>query len=272
MNVKTYSFVKYIATFGALLLFLAPLLGFLQEWSYIQPSHFSQHFVFRSAGALAATLWVLEIVGIVVTIGYLYLRLRLKNKSPYTYTKKDDFKLQIAFLMYGVGIVFSFIYVIITCGIFSFPMLTAAVRDTDNHVTQDAFINNWGPTNSHSRAVGLMITFAPMYVIQFAAQVLASIFESWSRIQEQTFLNTQQKDRAQDVTVSKTGTKRTKEAQMLFDEEEQDKKSSKNKKKKTTSKSKKKEEVKGEAHIDDEQALEDFFNEDDDEDDKKGNK
>ncbi|ATG97419.1 hypothetical protein [Mesoplasma lactucae] len=148
MNTKTYNLTKYIATIGAVLLFTAPLLSFLSEWKDIFKDN---------RGTLAGVTLALEIIGVVLIVFYMFLRWSYFKKTTFTHTKKDRPYLMASFGLYTLGIILSFIYVI----------LVIAIK---GHRT------------------GMMITFAPMYVIEFVSLVAASIFESMSRLQEQVYL------------------------------------------------------------------------------------
>ncbi|WP_026389831.1 MFS transporter [[Acholeplasma] multilocale] len=104
MNIKTYTFTKYIATISSLFLLLAPLLVFLSWWKDIFKGNTN------TLNTVSAILLVIGLVGIIV---YLVLRMFLKTKSGYTYTKKDNWFITGSLISYGIAGLMSLIYTVI---------------------------------------------------------------------------------------------------------------------------------------------------------------
>lgn len=163
MNLKTYSWIKYLATLGSILLFTAPLLGFLQQWKNI----------FSNFNSLLITLIILTTFGILIIIAYILLRLYLTKKSPYQYNKKDKLKLKFSISAYLLGIVITIFYIVI-----------ALVWYVDHRFE-------------------VMIIFIPCYLLLFASMIIGAIFESLSRVNEQVFLHQLQTKKIKQVIAKK---------------------------------------------------------------------
>ncbi|WP_027063276.1 MFS transporter [Mesoplasma seiffertii] len=103
MNIKTYTFVKYLATVASIFLLIAPLTVFVQLWKGI----FAQQ-------STAITISIILVVLGVIALGiYIGLRNYLKDKSGYSYQQKDKQKLWISFGNYSISALLAVTLVII---------------------------------------------------------------------------------------------------------------------------------------------------------------
>ncbi|AUF83555.1 hypothetical protein CXP39_01955 [Mesoplasma syrphidae] len=103
MNVKTYTFVKYIATIASILVLTAPLIVFVQLWRTI----------FNQQATVITASVILLVIGITALTIYIFLRNILKNKSEYIYKQRDKIKLWISFASYCLSALLATILVIV---------------------------------------------------------------------------------------------------------------------------------------------------------------
>lgn len=96
MNIKTYTWVKYLATFGSILLLVNPLLVLLKT--------IKSNFFIHNWTTLSQVTITLYVVSVVFFAFYFWLRLILIKKSGYQYTKKDQFYLMLSLGLYSLAI------------------------------------------------------------------------------------------------------------------------------------------------------------------------
>lgn len=149
MDYKSHKFLKYLATIGSVILSIALLIIYLQKGQENKK-------IFNSLQPFIALEIILLILGSLSLISYMIVRWKWKNKSEYEYNKKDIIYLIVSFSLYSFVIIINTLY-----------------------FTLSLTINS---------LYSIKILFYVLLPIIFLLMIIASIFETLSRIDEQMFL------------------------------------------------------------------------------------
>lgn len=149
MDYKSHKFLKYLATIGSVILSIALLIIYLQKGQENKK-------IFNSLQPFIALEIILLILGSLSLISYMIVRWKWKNKSEYEYNKKDIIYLIVSFSLYSFAIIINTLY-----------------------FTLSLTINS---------LYSMKILFYVLLPIIFLLMIIASIFETLSRIDEQMFL------------------------------------------------------------------------------------
>ncbi|UWD34628.1 hypothetical protein NX779_02305 [Mycoplasma cottewii] len=186
MNYKSHKFLKYLATIGSVILSISLLIIYLEKGQ-------DNKKIFNSLQPYIALEIILLILGSLFLISYMLIRWKWKNKSDYKYTKKDIIYLITGFSLYGSTIFITTIYFVLSL-----------------------LINN---QNS------IKILFYVLLPITFLLMIVASIFETLSRINEQLFLYKKENEKIEKenetkIKVDFTKTTNNNESQIKLDDPE----------------------------------------------------
>lgn len=149
MDYKSHKFLKYLATIGSVILSIALLIIYLQKGQENKK-------IFNSLQPFIALEIILLILGSLSLISYMIVRWKWKNKSEYEYNKKDIIYLIVSFSLYSFAIIINTLY-----------------------FTLSLTINS---------LYSMKILFYVLLPIIFLLMIIASIFETLSRIDKQMFL------------------------------------------------------------------------------------
>jgi len=178
IGTKTYTYVKFIATIGSILLLIVPFFSLLYFWKNFLNGNLDQ------LNLITFLLWTLSLVILGI---YLFIRVNLFRKSAYQHTKKEQKMLFSSFTSYGIALLSAFIYLTLA----NLTTLTDEIK------------------------IYLAILFISLVLI---ANSVGAILESFSRIGEQKYLYDEniKKQKENNVTFSNSGVERTPEAQEIL--------------------------------------------------------
>jgi len=178
IGTKTYTYVKFIATIGSIILLIVPLISLLYFWKGFLNENLDQ------LNLITFLLWSLSLIVFGI---YFFIRQRLFRKTTYIHTNKEKLLLNLSFYSYSVAIFTAVTYISIA----NFVPITTEIKSY------------------------LAILFISLVLI---ANTAGAIFESFSRIGEQKYLYDQNvtHQKTNNLSFSNSGVKRTNEAQEIL--------------------------------------------------------